>query len=48
VIQNSDPNSSSNVTDNPGTGGLAMAIVWIIGIGILLYAFSYFRQMKDE
>lgn len=42
------PSSSSNVDKNPPTGSVAMFMVWIISIGVIIYAFFYFKQSRFE
>lgn len=42
------PSSSSNVDKNPPTGSVAIFMVWIISIGVIIYAFFYFKQSRFE
>lgn len=41
-------NPNQNVTENPKTGSIAIFLIWIIGIGMVIYSFVYFRESKME
>jgi len=41
-------NPNQNVTENPKTGSIAIFLVWIIGIGMVIYSFVYFKELKSE
>ena len=44
------PSSStpSNIQDNPKTGSVAIFIVWIITLATLVYAFVYFKKVREN
>ncbi len=37
---------SSSASENPPTGVTAIYMVWIIGLGALIYSIAYFRKLK--
>ena len=41
-------NNDENITENPKTGEIAIAITWFLGLMAIGYAFYYFRSVKQN
>lgn len=46
IVSSSSSMSSSSEPENPPTGVAAIYMVWIIGLGALIYSVVYFRKFK--
>ena len=44
----SKPDSGGNVSSNPGTGPIAIAITWFVGIFAIAYSIWYFKKIKEN
>lgn len=42
------PSSNSNVSENPGTGQIAIFVVWTIALASIVYSIWYFRKIKSN
>lgn len=47
VVPNT-PDNNQNVTTNPGTGDIAIAITWFVGLLAVGYSFYYFKTVKQH
>lgn len=47
-LNKDQPSDDSNVDKNPGTGEIAIFLVWIIGMATIAYSIWYFRKLKQN
>lgn len=43
-----EPGKDGNVTENPKTGEIVIALVWFAGIFAIAYSVYYFRKIKEN